>query len=144
MKIPRHVDKRTVLDITPLIDVVFILLVFFMLAGAIRPTAPFPVSPAETSAEDKGELQDFVVLVDMDGRLAVNGDPIGRESLSSLVTLALAQAPETLIQLKPDAATEADLVIDLMEEISEAGAESLILITVGAGESGTPPEGGER
>ena len=141
MKIPRHFDNRTRLDITPLIDVVFILLVFFMLAGVVRPTAPFPVSPAETTAEDTGELESLVILVDVDGRLAINGDPIRRDDLGPAVSLALVQSPDTRIQLKPDGDTGADLVIALMEEINEAGADALELITVGKDDGETSPDG---
>ena len=144
MKIPRYADKRAGLNITPLIDVVFILLVFFMLAGAVRPSDPFPVTPAETRSPQEGDAEPFIVLIDADGRIALNGEPLRRDALAEAVRAALARAPRTVIQVKPDAEAEADALIAAMEEIRDAGAQTLVLLTVGQAESGTPPQDVDR
>ncbi|MEL6258908.1 MAG: biopolymer transporter ExbD, partial [Pseudomonadota bacterium] len=116
---------------TPLIDVVFILLVFFMLAGAIEPSEPFPLSPAASSSEIRGDVQDFVVLVDADGRIALDDRVLTREDLAQAVNDALVAKPGALIQLKPDSDADAVQVIEIMEEIRDAGAGYIVLLTVG-------------
>jgi biopolymer transport protein ExbD len=99
MKLDRIRPKRELINITPLIDVVFILLVFFMLAGTIEPEDPFTVSPAASASDIRGDVQDFVVLVDADGRVALDDRRLARAALHDAVHEALVSRPDALIQL---------------------------------------------
>ncbi len=138
MKLERPKQARELVNITPLIDVVFILLVFFMLAGSIEPKDPFSVSPAQSTAEIRGDIQDFVILIDQDGRVALDDQVLDRADLSSVVIDVMANNPGALIQLKPDAKADAVTVIEVMEDIRDAGAQYLVLLTVGRGETEVP------
>ncbi len=131
MKIERRKPERELVNITPLIDVVFILLVFFMLAGAIEPAEPFPISPAASSSEIRGDVQDFVILIDADGQIALDDQRLTRDGLTDAVRTALIAQPGALIQLKPDADADAVEVIEIMESIRDAGASYIVLLTVG-------------
>lgn len=131
MKLDRHRPKRELVNITPLIDVVFILLVFFMLAGSIEPSEPFPLAPAASASEIRGDVQDFVILVDADGRLALDDRELTPETLTDAVHEALVAKPGALIQLKPDAEADAVTVIEVMEAVRDAGAAYIVLLTVG-------------
>ncbi len=131
MKLARRKPERELVNITPLIDVVFILLVFFMLAGAIEPSEPFPLAPAASTSEIRGDIQDFVVLIDEDGRVALDDRELSRDELTDAVRAALTSRPGALIQVKPDAEAEAVTVIEVMEEIRDAGAGYIVLLTVG-------------
>ena len=134
MKLERHKPERELVNITPLIDVVFILLVFFMLAGAIEPSEPFPLAPAASSSEIRGDVQDFVVLVDSRGRVALDDRELNRDELTQAVNDALTARPGALIQLKPDTDADAVTVIEVMEEIRDAGASYIVLRTIGHAE----------
>ena len=136
MKLDRARPKRELINITPLIDVVFILLVFFMLAGAIEPEDPFAVAPPASVSEERGDIQDFVVLVSENGEVALDDRPLERDELTGAVRAALEAQPGALIQLKPDGGADALTIIEIMEEIREAGAEYIVLLTVGRGEIG--------
>ena len=134
MKLARRKPDRELVNITPLIDVVFILLVFFMLAGAIEPSEPFPVSPASSTSEIRGDVQDFVVLVDADGQVALDDQVLSLDDLKLAVHDALTREPDALVQLKPDTGADAIQVIKVMEEIRDAGASYIVLLTVGRAE----------
>ena len=131
MKISRPKQERELVNITPLIDVVFILLVFFMLAGAIEPSEPFPLAPAASSSDIRGDVQDYVVLIDEDGRVALDDAELNRDELKDVVRAALIAKPGALIQVKPDAEVDAVYVIEIMEDIRDAGASYIVMLTVG-------------
>lgn len=133
MKLQRPKADKELVNITPLIDVVFILLVFFMLAGTIEPKDPFTVAPATSASDIRGDIQDFVILIDSNGRIALDEQEVTREDLAMVVRNALLTNPGALIQIKPDAEVDAIIVIEVLEEIRNAGAEYVVLLTVGRG-----------
>lgn len=133
MRLERPKPERELVNITPLIDVVFILLVFFMLAGSIEPKDPFSVSPATSTAEIRGDVQDFVILIDKKGRIALDDREVPKDELARIVREVMETNPTALIQLKPDAEADAVQVIEVMESIRDAGAQYLVLLTVGRG-----------
>jgi len=136
MKIPRDKPARELVNITPLIDVVFILLVFFMLAGAIERPDPVEVEPpvsGSTDFSDADDNKDYIITLDADGNLFVEDRRLSDEGLSREVTLLLSVQPDVLIHVKADGQTEAVRVIETMELLRLAGAQYVVLISVGGG-----------
>ncbi len=130
--------REASIDLTPLIDMVFILLVFFMLAGTFRATDAFPVTPPSSISRIFGDEREAVVLIRSDGLVGLNGRILEREDLARAVRLILANDASALVQVKADAGTEANVVIAVLEELRDAGAGYIVLLTRGAG----PIDGG--
>ncbi len=141
MKLERHREDEDLVNMTPLIDVVFILLIFFMLAGAIKRPVALPVDPPQSSAQEEGDEGEIVVLVGSDGTVLLSGAsgagllgerPVANDAqLVSTMKLFLLYQPRAEVQLKADANVDAARVITVMELLREAGALSLVLLTVG-------------
>ena len=93
MRIVREKPKSELINITPLIDVVFILLVFFMLAGSIEPKDAFAISPPASTSKMRGDVQDFVILIDKDGQVAMGEEKLARDEIESRVRQALTSKP---------------------------------------------------
>jgi len=123
---PRNDEER----ILPLINVVFLLLIFFMLAGRIAASDPFQVAPPRSETQAATEAGDMLVLVAADGRLALDGKLIEQDALQSTVAARLAENDAAAVRLKADGGTEAVTVVALMEALREAGLERLELLTV--------------
>jgi biopolymer transport protein ExbD len=126
---PKSDDER----ILPLINVVFLLLIFFMLAGRLAATDPFQVEPPRSAAEGPAAAQEAVVLLGADGRLALDGEVLDPPSLERAVAQRLEQEPGTTIRLKADGGAEATEVVAIMELLRDAGVERLKLLTVPGG-----------
>jgi biopolymer transport protein ExbD len=85
MRIECTPRRRTLISLTPLIDVVFILLVFFMLASNFSQLRAIGVTiPAEAGGPAAGE-QPLVVRVHPDGRLDLDGQPVSEDGLAARV-----------------------------------------------------------
>src|SRR5690606_29249188 len=83
--------------ILPLINVVFLLLIFFMVAGRLNEAEPFKVVPPvsqQAGPPEAAALRVLAVLVAADGRLALNGRPMDAAGLRAAVAAALAQRPD--------------------------------------------------
>lgn len=124
---PRAADDR----ILPLINVVFLLLIFFMLAGSLAAPGRFPVEPpqsASTAAPAGGAL---TVLIAADGRVALEGRELGPDGLAAaLEALKSSGEPPPPVQVKADGQADTAVVIRVLSAIRAAGLPAARLLTV--------------
>ena len=74
MEVIKRVESRPIeVGLIPLINIVFLLLVFFMIAGVIRPADRLQVIPATSESGETVTQTDLPVLLDAQGRIAVGG-----------------------------------------------------------------------
>ena len=121
----------------PLINVVFLLLVFFMVAGALERLDAFQVDAPRADANDTTRPERNVVLIGADGRLAYEDRIVpGPEDLGATVAEARALAgPEALdapLTVKADAAADAAFVVGVLEALRSAGVRRVSLMTEGS------------
>ena len=129
---PKNEDDR----ILPLINVVFLLLIFFMLAGRLAATDPFQIDPPVSASEGLVTVEDLLVQVGVDGRLALNGEEMGEDALGAAVAERISEngAAPAPVRLKADGTVEAARVVAIMEILRGAGVESVQLLTLPAGD----------
>jgi len=121
--------RRTETENTlPLINVVFLLLIFFMVAGRLSESDPFVVIPPQSSSEVPPGERDLVMHIHADGRIAVEGSAVALEDLGAEVARLLPDGGA--VRLKADGNTDASLVVGAMEALRDAGVERLNLLTV--------------
>ena len=126
---PKSDEER----ILPLVNVVFLLLIFFMIAGRLAATDPFQVSPPQSTSEGQPESQELLVLVGADGRLALDGEVLDESAFSSALSDRLAANESTRVRLKADGQAQTAQIIAVMELLRDAGVERLKLLTVPEG-----------
>lgn len=123
---PRNDDDA----VMPLINIVFLLLIFFMVAGKLTSSDPFEISPPSSSSgvnEDPGSL---TLLVGRNGETALDGTVIAETELAKALADRLQAEPGVILRLKADGGAKATDVIHVMEIIRDAGAGELNLLTL--------------
>lgn len=125
---PRNDDDR----ILPLINVVFLLMIFFMLAGRISALDPFQVEPPHSASAGGNEHQETLVLVGADGRLALDGVVMDEAAFAAAMTKWVKANQGGRVRLKADGRTDATRVVAVMETLRKAGVEKLRLMTLPA------------
>jgi biopolymer transport protein ExbD len=123
---PRDDDAR----VLPLINVVFLLLIFFMLAGALAPADPFRVDPPLSLSEAPPPAEPLTLLIGADGELALDGERLDEAGLLDRLGELIepgAAAPE--LHIKADAALEALQVVGLLEKLRATGLRHVRLLT---------------
>ena len=124
---PKNDDER----ILPLINVVFLLLIFFMLAGKLAAIDPIQVDPPRSESEGPINQRELVIVVGEDGKLALDGALIEKADLQAAAAEKLAgETPPSQVWLKADGRAESLRVIAVMEILREAGVERLKLLTI--------------
>lgn len=125
-KHPKNDDER----ILPLINVVFLLLIFFMVAGRLTSSDPFEISPPNSDVQAPPSTQEMMVQVGQNGELAVDGQEMPLEQMRQIVTERFAEDTATKLRLKADADIDAVRIVEIMEILRDAGVEKLELLTV--------------
>lgn len=116
--------------VLPLTNVVFLLLIFFMLAGHLASPEPFAITPPRSVSQSHAASQGIDVQISADGRLAFEGRAQSADALQAAVKQRLANNPDTPVRLRADGATASARVVAIMRRLHAAGAHKLRLITV--------------
>ena len=125
---PKSDDER----ILPLINVVFLLLIFFMLTGKLASVDPIEVTPPRSASEGTIDARELVIVIGANGDLAFDGERIDQASLEESVAKRLIGDAGLQVWLKADSGTDSVQVITIMETLREAGVERLKLLTIPA------------
>lgn len=110
-------------NLIPLINIVFLLLIFFMIAGQVRPALP-DLSLPQHRGDGEYTQQDWQLVVDRDNQLYLNGDMI---SLSQLQA-ALAE-PVPAITLLADSELRAGQLDQTLDILRAARVARFSLLT---------------
>lgn len=117
-------SKRSADDsnMIPLINVVFLMLIFFMIAGQIRPAAPIEVSSPISSSELSMDQVSIELFIGMDGAIYQAGQ------LVSLKTLA-AEIEKSDLRLVVDQAMASEVILPILTELKKMGVAALSIRT---------------
>jgi biopolymer transport protein ExbD len=116
--------------ILPLINVVFLLLIFFVMTGALDAVDYFNVAPPSSSSAVRASLEDTVILVGSDGRIAVDNNEVNEVDLQLAMSDKLAANSDAVIRIKADGRVDAARVVEVMELIEAVGVTRVLLLTL--------------
>ena len=118
--------KRFEIDMAPLIDVVFLLLIFFMLTFAIQGQG-LAISLPEGEETQKQE-KDIIVKIDRKNNLHLNDQQIQIDSLKSILSEELLMRADKLVVIDSASRVKYDLFARVLDISREAGAENFSII----------------
>jgi biopolymer transport protein ExbD len=132
---PADEDQR----ILPLINVVFLLLVFFMVAGQLTKSDAVKIEPPLSDSKKEVAEPPLQILIAADGRIVLGGTVIALEALSGKLSTLLNARGGTAhggtVHVKADGAVDAVTVIAVLDRIKAAGATQVNLLTTARRES---------
>ncbi len=111
---------------TPLIDVVFILLLFFMLVSQFHRWQTLRVSTAVQDST-QGQHPAVLVRVQAEGQLDLNGEPLSLAALSERLGALRAKYPQLRVQVQAADAVSLQTLVNVFDQLQAAGVENLVL-----------------
>ncbi|MAN64029.1 MAG: hypothetical protein CMI60_19010 [Parvibaculum sp.] len=120
------IHKKRIVSLTPLIDVVFLLLIFFMLASSFLQTQSIAVlTPAPDPEEVETDRHVVEVWVLNDGSLRLDGEPIAPDALSEGIRNNLGGDPEAVVSILAENGSAVQPLISAIEAARNGGALSI-------------------
>ncbi len=118
-------------QMAPLIDMVFILLIFFMVTTVFTRETGVEVNRPQASTAQALDSKSLMIGIDPNGEVYVDERRVDLMSLRSLIERKLQQQPEQNVILIADEDTRTAIVVAVMDECRMAGATSIALAAKG-------------
>ena len=125
MQFRKFSKPNVAINIAPLVDVVFLLVIFFAVSTTFLETAGLKLELPTSSSTAEREPRELTVLLAADGTLSFAGDTVDHEQLGGRLRSALEQTERKIVVLRADTATSHGEVVRVMDLIRESGAEGL-------------------
>jgi len=124
----RRRPKRPLPDNTvPLINIVFLMLIFFLFAGTVTRDDAARIETPESVTEDERIRSTGALVIDADGKLFHGSDETGIED--RVAAFQQTDALEGPLLIAPDARLPAAALKDVLTKLNAAGAKDIVLIT---------------
>lgn len=123
----RFVDEDQ--RILPLINVVFLLLIFFMVAGQLSKTDPITIDPPKSDSDTEIAERVTQVLISADGRVVVDDADVTESAIAGAIRAGIERSKLTEVHIKADGAADAAEVIRIMQQVKDGGATAIKLLT---------------
>ncbi|HHS14302.1 MAG TPA: biopolymer transporter ExbD [bacterium] len=121
--------KRVIINITSLVDVLFLLLIFFIVSSTFIEQPGMKLDLPETSGQPPVRVEGVVLSITADGAMYLNDDPVTLENLKDRLKPLIKNLGEEGLMLKADEAVRYGLVVEAMDTARLAGVQKLVVVT---------------
>ncbi len=127
-KIRRRNEENLILELTPLIDVVFLLLIFFMVSTTFVDIATgININLPETSSSEDIPIRDITISIDEKSDVYINKKRVNLSNFENEIYKAMEQNKNASVVIKADKALDYGLVVEIMTKAKNVGAKELNL-----------------
>ena len=122
-------------NLVPLINIVFLLLIFFMLTGTLKRSDIFDISPPESLTGADAEAPELVLLISKSNKLALNNQNIEFSELNTKLLNIVQEYPLQEVLIKADGKATSGTLSKVINVIREAGIKRAAIVTKTINES---------
>lgn len=120
---------KALINITSLIDVLFLLLIFLMVSSTFLEQPGIQLELPEAQSSVLVEQKEFTLFVNRNGDLFLNDNEISMEELTVRIKEALPKMKDGALILKADKDVNYGLVVGVMDAVKNSGIKKLIVGT---------------
>ena len=125
----RALTRQAEIQMTPLIDMVFILLIFFAVTTSFVSETGLDIQRPRSSLSETLPHESIPVAIGADGRITVDGQRVGLLSIRPFLQKRLRMQPGLAVVLVADRIVSMDRVVRVMDEVRGAGINEVALAT---------------
>ena len=116
-------------NLVPLINIVFLLLIFFMLTGTLKRSDIFDISPPESSTGADAEAPELVLLISKSNKLALNNQNIEFSELNTKLLNIIQEFPIQEVLIKADGKANSGTLSKVINVMREVGIKRAAIVT---------------
>ena len=125
----KHNKRSRTPNLVPLINIVFLLLIFFMLTGTLKRSDIFDISPPESSTWADAEAPELVLLISKSNQIALNNKNIEFSELQKQLLVIVETYPLQEVLVKADGKAYSGTLSKIINIIRESGIKRAAIVT---------------
>ena len=122
-------DSIAQINITPLVDVMLVLLVIFMVTAPLLQQGIGVELPQVAAKPLNAEAEQLAVVISRDGGVQLNGAPLGVEELKQQLASVVQSQPECKVALRADKNVPYGRLAEVMAAVRNAGVKKIGMVT---------------
>lgn len=131
----KNQEEEAAIDLTPMLDVVFIMLIFFIVTTSFVKESGIDVNRPSASTAKKKERASILVGISQNGEIWIQKRRIDIRSVRANIERLHAESPEGTVVIQADKLSETGILVQVMDQVRLAGVESIsVAASAGAGE----------
>ena len=120
-------DQETQINLTPMLDVVFIMLIFFIVTASFVKEAGVEVNRPDAATAERKQLGNILVAITEGGKLWVDKREVDPRSLRSSIERLHAENPQGSLVIQADRDSKNRLLVEVMDAARLAGVDSVAI-----------------
>ncbi|ASJ96340.1 biopolymer transporter ExbD [Shewanella insulae] len=124
------IEEEAQIDMTPMLDIVFIMLIFFIVTTSFIKPSGLDYNKPEASQATTKKSANIFIGVSKTGVIKMENRQVDIERVTANVERMLAEAPEAAVLIEADKEAEHGIVVKVMDNVKKAGIDK---ISVSAG-----------
>ncbi|GJQ48324.1 biopolymer transport protein ExbD/TolR [Candidatus Kuenenia stuttgartiensis] len=130
MRFREKTPSKSFINLTPLVDMLFIILLFFLVTSTFIDQPNIQLELPTTKHTPTSKVDEQVLNISRDGRLFFQNEPVERKVLIQVLKKAFSQQTEKTLVLRVDKNVPYGLVIDVMDAAKGAGLKKIVAPTI--------------
>jgi biopolymer transport protein ExbD len=129
MSARRHIpaQEETDLDMTPMLDIVFIMLIFFIVTTSFVKESGVTVNTPQAATAANQENANIFIAITANGEVWIDRRPVDPRSVRAIVARLHADNPEGSVIIQSDAEAATGTLVDVMDQVRLAGVEGIAI-----------------
>jgi len=124
-KIFRKTEEDSQIDLTPMLDVVFIMLIFFIVTTSFVKESGIDVNRPSAKTAKKKQRATILVAINPSGEIWIQKRKVELRSVRANIERLHAESPEGTVVIQADKKSETGILVDVMDQVRLAGVESI-------------------
>jgi biopolymer transport protein ExbD len=125
----RESEEESVIDVTPMLDVVFIMLIFFIVTATFVKETGIDVNRPDASTAVVQATGNILVAIDAENRVWIERREIDPRAVRPNIERLHAENPQGTVVIQADRASTTDALIQVMDAARAAGVDNVAVAT---------------
>ena len=118
-------EEDSGIDLTPMLDVVFIMLIFFIVTTSFVKESGIDVNRPSAKTAKKKQQASILVAISQSGEIWIQRRRVDIRAVRANIERLHAETPEGTVVIQADKRSETGLLVDVMDQVRLAGVESI-------------------
>lgn len=127
---PSHSQRENTeigVNLTPLIDMVFILLIFFLVTASFTKESGIDVDRPSAETATRQERGNLIIAINQNGEIWIDNQRVDLRAVRAQVQRLHAQNPEGTVIITADKQSRSGLMVDVMDQVRLAGVSNIAI-----------------